>query len=189
MFAVIRTGGKQYKVSKDDIITVEKLVGDAGAKLEFTDVLAIGDGPDTTFGTPIVAGARVTAAVLEQTQGDKIIVFKKSRRKNYRRKRGHRQALTVLRITDISASGKAAAKAPAKEKAPAKAEAKAESKEKAPAKAETKPEAKPEAKPKAEPKATPKPKASAKAPAKAKAKPKAAAKGSGKGPGKGKEKT
>ena len=174
MFAVIRTGGKQYKVSKDDVITVEKLAGDAGAKLEFTDVLAIGDGPDTTFGTPIVAGARVTAAVLEQTQGDKIIIFKKSRRKNYRRKRGHRQQLTVLRITDISPGGKAAAKAPAKEKAPAKAE--------------TKPKAK--AKPKAEPKpkAKPKPKASAKAPAKAKAKPKTAPTGSGKGPGKGKEK-
>ncbi len=178
MFAVIRTGGKQYKVNKDDVITVERLVGDAGAKLEFTDVLAIGEGPDTTFGTPIVAGARVTAAVLEQTKGDKIIVFKKSRRKNYRRKRGHRQQLTVLRITDISAGGKAAAKAPAKEKAPAKAE--------------TKPKAK--AKPKAEPKAKPKAKASApktsakakaKAPAKAKAKPKAV----GKGPGKGKEKT
>lgn len=171
MFAVIRTGGKQYKVSKDDVITVEKLAGDAGAKLEFTDVLAIGDGPDTTFGTPIVAGARVTAAVLEQTQGDKIIIFKKSRRKNYRRKRGHRQQLTVLRITDISPGGKAAAKAPAKEKAPAKAE--------------TKPKAK--AKPKAEPKpkAKPKPKASAKAPAKAKAKPKTAPTGSGKGPGKG----
>lgn len=175
MFAVIRTGGKQYKVSKNDVITVEKLAGDAGAKLEFTDVLAIGDGPDTTFGTPIVEGARVAAAVLEQTQGDKIIIFKKSRRKNYRRKRGHRQQLTVLRITDISAGGKAAAKAPAKEKAPAKAE--------------TKPKAK--AKPKAEPKpkAKPKPKASAKAPAKAKARPKAAPKGSGKGPGKGKEKT
>ena len=179
MFAVIRTGGKQYKVSKDDVITVEKLAGDAGAKLEFTDVLAIGDGPDTTFGTPIVAGARVTAAVLEQTQGDKIIIFKKSRRKNYRRKRGHRQQLTVLRITDISPDGKAAAKAPAKEKAPAEAETKPK------AKAETKPKAK--AKPKAEPKpkAKPKPKASAKAPAKAKAKPKTAPTGSGKGPGKG----
>lgn len=177
MFAVIRTGGKQYKVSKDDVITVERLVGDAGANLEFTDVLAIGEGPDTTFGTPIVAGARVTAAVLEQTKGDKIIVFKKSRRKNYRRKRGHRQQLTVLRITDISVGGKAAAKAPAKEPA----------KEKTPAKAETKPKAK--AKPKAEPKAKPKAKASAKAPAKAKAKPKAAGKGAGKGSGKGKEKT
>ncbi len=167
MFAVIRTGGKQYKVSKDDVITVEKLAGDAGAKLEFTDVLAIGEGPDTTFGTPIVEGARVKAAVLEQTQGDKIIVFKKSRRKNYRRKRGHRQQLTVLRITDISAGGKAAAKAPAKEKAPAKAE--------------TKPKAKAPAK--AKPKAKPKPKASAKAPAKGKAqaKPKTAPKGSGKG--------
>lgn len=181
MFAVIRTGGKQYKVSKDDVITVERLAGDAGAKLEFTDVLAIGEGPDTTFGTPIVAGARVMAAVLEQTKGDKIIVFKKSRRKNYRRKRGHRQQLTVLRITGISPGGEAAAKAPAKEKAPAKAETKA----------------KPKAEPKAKPKAEAKPKASAKAPekvkaktpAKAKAKPKTAPKSSGKGPGKGKEKT
>ena len=183
MFAVIRTGGKQYKVSKDDVITVEKLAGDAGAKLEFTDVLAIGDGPDTTFGTPIVADARVTAAVLEQTQGDKIIIFKKSRRKNYRRKRGHRQQLTVLRITDISPGGKAAAKAPAKEKAPAKT--KPTAKAKAPAKA------KPKAEPK--PKADPKPKASAKsdakAPAKAKAKAKTAPKGPGKGSAKGKEKT
>jgi large subunit ribosomal protein L21 len=175
MFAVIRTGGKQYKVSKDDIITVEKLAGDAGAKLEFTDVLAIGEGPDTTFGTPLVEGARVKAAVLEQTKGDKIIVFKKSRRKNYRRKRGHRQQLTVLRITDISAGGKAAAKAPAKEKAPAKT--KPTAKAKAPAKA----------KPKAEPKASAK--AKAKAPAKAKAKPKTASKGPGKGSAKGKEKT
>ncbi len=190
MFAVIRTGGKQYKVSKDDVITVEKLAGDAGARLEFTDVLAIGNGPDTTFGTPIVEGARVTAAVLEQTQGDKIIIFKKSRRKNYRRKRGHRQQLTVLRITDISPGGKAAAKAPAKEKAPAKAEtkpkAKAEAKPKAKAEAKPKAKAKPKAEPK--PKAKPKPKASAKAPAKAKAKPKTAPTGSGKGPGKGKEK-
>ena len=193
MFAVIRTGGKQYKVSKDDVITVERLAGDAGAKLEFTDVLAIGEGPDTTFGTPIVAGARVMAAVLEQTKGDKIIVFKKSRRKNYRRKRGHRQQLTVLRITDISADGKTAAKAPAKEKAPAKTETKPEAKVKAPAKTEAKPKAEPKAKPKAEAK----PKASAKAPekvkaktpAKAKAKPKTAPKSSGKGPGKGKEKT
>ena len=189
MFAVIRTGGKQYKVSKDDVITVERLAGDAGAKLEFTDVLAIGEGPDTTFGTPIVAGARVMAAVLEQTKGDKIIVFKKSRRKNYRRKRGHRQQLTVLRITGISPGGEAAAKAPAKEKAPAKAETKPEAKVKAPAKTEAKPKAEPKAKPKAEAK----PKASAKAPAegktkapaKAKTKPKAA----DKGPGKGEEKT
>ena len=183
MFAVIRTGGKQYKVSKDDIITVEKLAGDAGAKLEFTDVLAIGEGPDTTFGTPLVEGARVKAAVLEQTKGDKIIVFKKSRRKNYRRKRGHRQQLTVLRITELSAGGKAAAKAPAKEKAPAKT--KPTAKAKAPAKA------KPKAEPK--PKADPKPKASAKsdakAPAKAKAKAKTAPKGPGKGSAKGKEKT
>ena len=177
MFAVIRTGGKQYKVSKDDIITVERLAGDAGAKLEFTDVLAIGEGPDTTFGTPLVEGARVKAAVLEQTKGDKIIVFKKSRRKNYRRKRGHRQQLTVLRITELSAGGKAAAKAPAKTKPTAQA--------KAPAKA------KPKAEPK--PKADPKPKASAKsdakAPAKAKAKAKTAPKGPGKGSAKGKEKT
>lgn len=127
MFAVIRTGGKQYKVARDDVIVVEKLTGDEGAKLEFTDVLAIGEGKDTTFGTPLVQGASVTATVVEQARADKIIVFKKRRRKNYRRKKGHRQALSVLRITGIQpgAKTKAAAKAEPEAKAAAKPKPKA----------------------------------------------------------------
>ncbi len=154
MFAVIRTGGKQYKVARDDVIVVEKLTGDEGTKLELTDVLAIGDGKDTKFGTPVVHGASVTATVLEQTRGDKIIVFKKKRRHNYRRKKGHRQALTVLRITGIlpGEKKKAAAKAEPKAKAAAKPKAKA-AKPKAAPKAKAKPAAK-TAEKKAAPKAT-----------------------------------
>ena len=111
MFAVIRTGGKQYKVAKNDVIVVEKLLGDAGDEVDFTDVLALNDGAATKFGTPVVGNALVTAEVLEQARGDKIIIFKKRRRKNYRRKNGHRQDLTVLRITEILAD---AAQRPAK---------------------------------------------------------------------------
>ncbi len=102
MFAVIKTGGKQYKVAKDDIIEVEKLPVDAGSTLEIDQVLAVGGEAGVTLGAPLVAGARVTAEVVKQTRGDKIIVFKKKRRQNYRRKNGHRQALTVLKITDIA---------------------------------------------------------------------------------------
>jgi large subunit ribosomal protein L21 len=103
MFAVIRTGGKQYKVAKNDVIVVEKLLGDAGDEVDFTDVLALNDGAATKFGTPVVDNALVTAEVLEQARDDKVVIFKKRRRKNYRRKTGHRQELTVLRITDILA--------------------------------------------------------------------------------------
>ncbi|MGQ0663512.1 MAG: 50S ribosomal protein L21 [Pseudomonadota bacterium] len=105
MYAVIRTGGKQYKVAKDDVIVVEKLAGDAGSTIEFADVLMVGDGERRTVGAPLVAGARVTATVLEQGRGEKIIVFKKKRRKNYRRKKGHRQLETVVRIAGIDAGG------------------------------------------------------------------------------------
>ncbi|HVJ51136.1 MAG TPA: 50S ribosomal protein L21 [Aliidongia sp.] len=105
MFAVIRTGGKQYKVAKNDVIFVEKLPGEAGASVELADVLMIGDEAGVTAGTPELGGALVTATVLEQKRDDKVIVFKKKRRHNYRRKNGHRQYLTVLRITDIVASG------------------------------------------------------------------------------------
>jgi len=105
MFAVIRTGGKQYKVAKNDVIFVEKLAGEAGASLELDDVLMIGDAEGVTSGTPTLGGAHVTATVLEQKRDDKVIVFKKKRRHNYRRKNGHRQYLTVLRITDIVATG------------------------------------------------------------------------------------
>jgi large subunit ribosomal protein L21 len=104
MFAVIRTGGKQYRVAKDQVIEVEKLAGDPGASVTLGDVLMVGgDGAEARAGTPMIAGASVTAEVVEQTRGDKVIIFKKKRRHNYRRKNGHRQHLTVLRITGISA--------------------------------------------------------------------------------------
>ena len=103
MYAVIKTGGKQYRVAKDEIIAVEKLAGEAGASLDLSEVLMLGDDKGTTIGSPLVEGASVSAEVVEQTRGDKIIVFKKKRRKNYRRKKGHQQDLTVLRITDINA--------------------------------------------------------------------------------------
>ena len=103
MFAVIRTGGKQYKVAADDVITVEKLAGEAGATIELGEVLMVGgDGVELATGTPLLAGALVTAELVEQRRADKIIVFKKKRRHNYRRKNGHRQHQTVLRITEIS---------------------------------------------------------------------------------------
>jgi large subunit ribosomal protein L21 len=105
MFAVIRTGGKQYKVAQDDLITVEKLPGEPGATVELGEVLMLGDGADITAGTPLVAGAAVSATLVEQRRADKIIVFKKKRRHNYRRKAGHRQHQTVLRITEIRAGG------------------------------------------------------------------------------------
>ncbi len=108
MYAVIKTGGKQYRVAKDDVIVVERLVGTAGDKIELDQVLMLDDGKAPTLGTPLVDGARVAATVLDQSRGDKIIVFKKKRRKNYRRTMGHRQDLTVLRITDILAEGKKA---------------------------------------------------------------------------------
>lgn len=102
MFAVIKTGGKQYKVAKDDVIEVEKLAGDAGKKIDLTEVLMLGEGGKVEIGSPLLKGAKVSAEVLAQARGEKIIVFKKRRRKNYRRKKGHRQDLTKLRITAIS---------------------------------------------------------------------------------------
>ena len=102
MFAVIQTGGKQYKVAQNDVITVERLAGEAGATIELGQVLAIGDGARLMVGSPLVPGAKVTAEVVEQTRGPKLIVFKKRRRQNSRRKNGHRQDLTVLKITGIS---------------------------------------------------------------------------------------
>ncbi len=103
MFAVIKTGGKQYKVAENDIIKVEKLDADAGKKVKIKDVLMVGNGADVTTGDPLVKGAEVTAEVVEQKRAAKIIVFKKKRRKNYRRKAGHRQHETVLKITGIKA--------------------------------------------------------------------------------------
>jgi large subunit ribosomal protein L21 len=101
MFAVIRTGGKQYKVAKDDVISVERLAAEPGAVIELGDVLMIGDGAEVATGTPLLDGASVSATVVEQKRAAKIIVFKKKRRHNYRRKKGHRQQQTVLRITEI----------------------------------------------------------------------------------------
>ena len=105
MFAVIRTGGKQYKVAKDDVISVEKLAGEPGAAIELAEVLMIGEGAEVATGTPLLEGALVSATVVEQSRTPKIIVFKKQRRKNYRRKKGHRQHQTVLRITAIRGAG------------------------------------------------------------------------------------
>src|SRR5689334_5651391 len=105
MFAVIRTGGKQYKVAKDDVIAVEKLAAEPGAVIELAEVLMIGEGAQVATGAPILEGAAVSATVIEQTRGDKIIVFKKKRRHNYRRKKGHRQHQTMLRITEIRGAG------------------------------------------------------------------------------------
>ncbi len=102
MFAVIRTGGKQYKVAKDDVISVEKLAGEPGAAIELGEVLMIGEGAEVAAGTPLLEGASVAATVVEQSRAPKIIVFKKKRRHNYRRKKGHRQQQTVLRITAIT---------------------------------------------------------------------------------------
>jgi len=105
MFAVIRTGGKQYKVVQDEVISVEKLAAEPGATVELAEVLMIGDGADVAAGAPLLDGASVSATVLEQKRADKIIVFKKKRRHNYRRKKGHRQQQTVLRITEIRGAG------------------------------------------------------------------------------------
>ena len=101
MFAVIQTGGKQYKVAKDDVIIVEKLDVETGKKVTFDDVLIAGAGAKVTVGAPHVKGASVTGEVLEQRKGDKVIVFKKKRRQTYRRKKGHRQNETVVKITGI----------------------------------------------------------------------------------------
>jgi large subunit ribosomal protein L21 len=165
MYAVIKTGGKQYKVAKNDVILVEKLPGEAGAAVELDEVLLVGDDKSQTVGSPLVDGAHVAATVLEQTRGEKIIVFKKKRRQNYRRKAGHRQDLTALKITDIVTGGK--------KKVAKAAEPKAEEKKAAPKAEEKKvaPKAEAKAAPKAEEKKA-EPKAEAKAaPKKAEAKP------------------
>ena len=102
MFAVIRTGGKQYKVASGDVIRVERLAGEKGDTLALGEVLMLGDDAGTEIGSPTVAGASVSAEVVDQVKADKVIIFKKKRRHNYRRKRGHRQMLTVLKITGIA---------------------------------------------------------------------------------------
>jgi len=102
MFAVIRTGGKQYRVAKDDVLKVEKLAGDAGSAITFGEVLMLG-GDKPKHGAPLISGASVAAEILEQGKGEKVIAFKKKRRKNTHRKRGHRQLFTKVKITGITA--------------------------------------------------------------------------------------
>ena len=155
MYAVVKTGGKQYKVAKDDKIIVDRLEAEAGAQLRLDEVLMIANGDSVTLGAPLVKDAAVGATVLRHTRGDKIMVFRRKRRKNFRRMRGHRQDLTLIQITDIAADGKIKTASEAK-----KPEAKkAETKKAQPKVAAKKPEAK---KPATKPKTSAKPKASAK---------------------------
>ena len=102
MYAVIKTGGKQYRVAQDDVVTIERVPGDAGTKVEFDHVLLVGSGADVKVGTPTVSGAKVVGELVEQTRGPKLIAFEKRRRKNSRRKKGHRQDLSTVRITSIT---------------------------------------------------------------------------------------
>ena len=102
MFAVIRTGGKQYKVAKDDMLTIEKVAGEVGSELKLGEVLMVG-GEAPKAGKPLVSGASVTAEIVAQGRGEKVVAFKKKRRKNTHRKRGHRQPFTEIKITDIKA--------------------------------------------------------------------------------------
>ena len=104
MFAIIRTGGKQYKVSQDTFLNVEKLDANVGDKIQISELLMLSDGTKTTVGAPIIEGAIVTAEILEQFRDEKVIIFKKRRRQNYRRKNGHRQNLTKIKITGIKAA-------------------------------------------------------------------------------------
>lgn len=132
MFAVFRTGGKQYKVAKNDVLEIERLPGESGAILEFSEVLMVGDAGKTVVGKPLVAGATVAAALLDQFKGDKVLIFKKKRRHNYRRKRGHRQPLSLIRVVEILTDGRKADHAALaaeveKSKPPAKPEGEAKS--------------------------------------------------------------
>jgi len=104
MFAVIKTGGKQYRVVADDVVTIEKLDGVEGDVIEFTEILMVGVGADAKIGAPFVAGAKVTAEVVSQSRAKKVIAFKKRRRQNSKRSRGHRQHQTTVRITSIAAA-------------------------------------------------------------------------------------
>ncbi len=97
MYAVIKTGGKQYKVATGDVVKIEKIAGEEGKEVIFNEVLALGE----TIGTPLISGASVKATVLKQAKDAKVIIFKKKRRQNYRRKNGHRQQITLVKITDV----------------------------------------------------------------------------------------
>ncbi|TIV01713.1 MAG: 50S ribosomal protein L21 [Mesorhizobium sp.] len=144
MFAVIKTGGKQYRVAANDLLKIEKVEGQVGDIVEIGHVLAHGEGENVTFGAPFVDGALVTAEVVEQGKNRTVIAFKKRRRQNSRRKIGHRQLLTTVRIAEILLGGakptkKAAAKTEPKAEVAAKTEAKAEAAPKTEAKAEAAP--------------------------------------------------
>jgi len=126
MYALVKTGGKQYRVSKDDTILVERIAAEEGAEVILNDIVMLGDGDKVTIGTPKVDGAAVSATVVRQTRGPKIIIFRRKRRKNHRRTQGHRQDLTLLKINDIAEDAKklAPAKPVAKKAAPKAAAAK-----------------------------------------------------------------
>jgi large subunit ribosomal protein L21 len=181
MIAVILTGGKQYKVKEGEVLDIEKIGVETGRPFEFSKVLLIADGTKVMIGTPFISNAGVRAEVLEHRKGDKVLIFKKKRRKQYRRFKGHRQELVRVRITDIipdltQAPVKKAA--PAIEKAAVQPPVRPEAA--APAKPASKPAVKPAAKPAEKPKIAEKPAAPAKGkkpvPAKSEAKPAKAAK-------------
>ena len=146
MYAVVKTGGKQYKVAKDDKIIVDRLEAEAGAQLRLDEVLMIANGDNVTLGAPLVKDAAVGATVLRHTRGDKIMVFRRKRRKNFRRMRGHRQDLTLIQITDIAADGKIKTASEAKKSEPKVSAKKPEAKKPATKVAK---KAQPKAKPKA----------------------------------------
>jgi large subunit ribosomal protein L21 len=106
MYALVKTGGKQYRVSKDDTILVERLSAEEGEQIILSDIVMLGDGDKVTIGTPRVDGAGVSATVMRQTRGPKIIIFRRKRRKNHRRTQGHRQDLTLLKINEIAEDAK-----------------------------------------------------------------------------------
>ncbi len=135
MYAVIKTGGKQYRVAADEFIKIEKLSGDAGEQVAFEDVLLVGNGDDVTVGTPLVDGATVAGEIVEQARNKKIRIFKKRRRKHYQRTAGHRQHVTLVKVTEILTGGKKPSK---KAKAAPVKDDKAKADTKAPAKTETK---------------------------------------------------
>lgn len=110
MFAIIETGGKQYRVTKDDVISIEKIAGKPGDNVTLDQVLLLNDDKDINLGTPLLKGAKVSATIVNQAKADKVIVFKKKRRHNYRRLKGHRQELTYLKITNISTTSSGLAK-------------------------------------------------------------------------------
>ena len=121
MYAVIKTGGKQYKVEAGATLKVEKLVGDVGSKVVIDKVLMIADGDNTTIGAPLIAGATVNATVVSHGRADKVMIFKFRRRKHYRKTQGHRQSFTEIQIGEILAAGQAASKETAAKPAKAKA--------------------------------------------------------------------